>query len=379
MKPVPVLYTIPNFDTAGSGKALLNIIVRLDRSRFAPEICVLRRGGKLEAEVERLGVPFFDAPFTVGARPLATLPLRVRNAAAAFRGRGFGLWHSFHYLDDYTEPLIARFAGARAWIYTKKNMNWNRRSWYLRSLFATRIAAQNTDMMRRFFDGAVLRHRSVLLPRGVDAERFRPDVPARLALRAKLGVPPGDVVIGCVAHLLPVKGHLTLIQAVASVPKARLWLAGRELDPEHAGALHRAVRELRLEERVQFLGEIRDVPALLSELDVFALPTWAEWRMEGSPVALLEAMAGGVASVATDIPGSRDIVEPGRSGLLVPPRDPAALAEALGELARDERRRAELGEAARARVLDAFSIDREVRAHEELYADVLGLPRALAA
>ena len=379
MKPVSILYTIPNFDTAGSGQALLNVVAGLDRRRFAPSVCVLRRGGRIEEEFERLGVPLLESRFTVEARPLMTLPSRARQAAAAFRGRGFALWHSYHYLDDYTEPLLARFAGARAWVYTKKSMSWNRRSWYLRSLLATRIAAMNTDMIRSFFDGPTLRKRSVLLPPGVDAERYRPDAPRRLDLRKKFGVPPGDVVVGCVAQLLPVKGHLTLIQAVAAVPGIRLWLAGRELDPEYAAALRRAVREANVEDRVEFLGEIRDVPALLVELDIFALPTWDEGRMEGCPVALLEAMASGRACVATDIPGSRDIVVPGQSGMLVRPRDAAALAEALGRLAGDPRLRQDLGAAATARMLDVFSIEREVRAYEDLYAEALGLPEAMAA
>ena len=379
MKPVSILYTIPNFDTAGSGQALLNVVARLDRRRFAPSVCVLRRGGQLEGEIERLGIPLLESPFTVEARPLVTLPSRARQAAAAFRGRGFALWHSYHYLDDYTEPLVARLAGVRAWIYTKKSMSWNRRAWYLRSLLATRIAAMNTDMIREFFDGPMLRKRSVLLPPGVDAERFRPDAPRRLDLRQRLGVSPGDVVVGCVAQLLPVKGHQTLIRAVAAVPGVRLWLAGRELDPQYAAALRRDVREANLEGRVEFLGEIRDVPALLVELDVFVLPTWDQGRMEGCPVALLEGMASGRACVATDIPGSRDIVVPGKSGMLVRPRDAAALADALGRLSADARLRSELGAAARERMLDVFSLEKEVRAYEDLYAEALGLPEAIAA
>ncbi len=95
------------------------------------------------AEVEAAGIPILVAPFTVAARPLAGFPGRVRAAARAFAGQGFALWHSLHYLDDYSEPLIARAAGAR-FVFTKKNMSWNRRSWLLRSLFARRIAAQNT-------------------------------------------------------------------------------------------------------------------------------------------------------------------------------------------------------------------------------------------
>jgi glycosyltransferase involved in cell wall biosynthesis len=368
---VPILFTIPNFTTAGSGRALLNVVERLDRERFAPSICVLKRGGNVEADIERLGIPYMTAPFTVAPRPLATLALRAREAARFFRSRGFALWHSFHYLDDYTEPLIARWSGAKAWIYTKKNMSWNRRSWRLRTLFASRVAAQNTDMLREFFAGPLFRRRAVLLPRGVDTARFRPGTPPRLGLRARLGVPEDGVVIGCVAQILPVKGHPTLLEALARMPSVRLWLAGRELDENYARDLRRRISELGLEERVAFLGEVRDVPALLAELDVFVLPTWDEWRMEGCPVALLEAMSSGLPCVATDIPGSRDVVEPEVSGILVPPKDAVALAEALGRLVASPQRRRALGEAARSRVLQKYAIEVEVRAHEALYESLI--------
>lgn len=374
--PVPILFTIPNFTTAGSGRAMLNIVERLDRRRFAPAICAARRGSRLEAEIDRMGIPLFDAPFTVPARPASTLLYRAYRAAAPFRRHGFALWHSFHYLDDYTEPLIARFAGTRRWVYTKKNMSWNRRSWYLRTLLASRVAAQNTDMLRSFFARPALRRRAVLLPRGVDTDRFRPGLPAKLALRPTLQVPSETLVVGCVAAILPVKGHPTLIDAVARVPRVEVWLAGRELDEKYAAELRRRIGDAGLGDRVRFLGEVQDVPALLSEIDVFVLPTWDEWRMEGCPVALLEAMASGLPCVATDIPGSRDIVEPEVSGLLVPPRDAERLAGAIGRLASEPERRRALGRAARERMCARYAIDREVRDHEALYEEVLGVPRA---
>ncbi|HEY1434575.1 MAG TPA: hypothetical protein VGG65_04320, partial [Thermoanaerobaculia bacterium] len=71
--PSPILFTIPNFTTAGSGRAMLNIVERLDRRRFAPSICASRRGGRLEAEIDRMGIPYLEAPVTVPSRPLATL------------------------------------------------------------------------------------------------------------------------------------------------------------------------------------------------------------------------------------------------------------------------------------------------------------------
>src|SRR4029453_18540993 len=159
-KPIPILFTIPNFITAGSGRAMLNIVQRLDLNKYAPAVCVLQKGDSLDIEVGKTGIPLIEALFTVNAKPYAGLLNRARNAAKVFRGYGFQLWHSFHYSDDYTEPMIAHFAGARAWVYTKKNMNWGRRSWYLRTFLARRVAVQNSDMMRDFFSGPFFRRKA---------------------------------------------------------------------------------------------------------------------------------------------------------------------------------------------------------------------------
>jgi glycosyltransferase involved in cell wall biosynthesis len=369
--PVPILFTIPNFITAGSGQAMINIIERLDRSRFAPAVCVSRSGGRLESVLEGLAVPLIVAPFTVPPRPYASLAWRARRAAAVFRPHGFALWHSFHYSDDYTEPLIARAAGARAWVFTKKNMGWGSRAWLLRSLLASRIAVQNTDMQARFFDRWPLRDRARFVPRGVDVVRFDSSPAHYSALRHALGIPLNAVVVGCVAHLVPVKGHPTLLNAAARVPGVVVLLAGKPLDRAYSDALKQQAEELGISDRVHFLGGVDDVAGFLAEIDVAVLPTWARWRMEGCPVALLEALAAGKACVATDIPGSRDIVENGVSGILVPPEDPEALALALQQLASSQDLRQQLGAAARQRIMDSYRIEREVADHVALYDEVL--------
>jgi len=443
-RPVPILFTIPNFITAGSGRAMLNIIERLDRQRFAPAVAVLRKGGDLDKVVEELGIPFIEAPFTVPPRPYLTLLPRCWRASRAFvrpppsalrppasvttssdlrplssvrialpisggldsrstvaavsghssapssvfrppssvlgpppsvlgppSSRPFTLWHSFHYSDDYTEAVIARMAGARAWIYTKKNMGWGSRAWKLRTRLASRVAVQNSDMMKQFFPNGSAHAKTRSVPRGVDTTKFSPTAAPTLGLRAQRNIPGTAVVIACVAQLVPVKGHPTLLHALAPVPRAHLLIAGSPLDKAYTKALHNQVAELQLENRVHFLGGIKDVPALLAESDIFVLPTWARWRMEGCPVALLEAMSCGKACVATDIPGSRDLVENGKSGLLVPPEDSDALASALRRLLASPELRQRLGKAACQRVLDHFTIEKEVAAHEALYSELV--------
>jgi glycosyltransferase involved in cell wall biosynthesis len=314
-----------------------------------------------------------EAPFTVPPRPYVTLLPRAFKAARVFRPFRHIAWHSFHYADDYSEPLIARFAGAKGWIYTKKAMGWGSRAWKIRSHLATRIVADNHDMPRLMFDQALLRNKVRVIHHGIPPGQFAPGGRPTLHMRQEIGCREDEVLIGCVAHLVPVKGHPTLLQALAQIPKARLVIAGKPLEADYVASLHQLVDKLRLADRVHFLGGVRDVPGLLSELDIAVLPTWAKGRMEGCPVALLEAMSCGCACVATDIPGSRDLIEHERSGLIVLPEDSATLAHALQRLASSPELRRQFGSAARQRVLDHFTIEKEVAAHEALYAEVLGL------
>lgn len=348
---------------------MLNIVERLDGSRFEPFVCVSRSGGDLCREVERQGIPLIEAPFTVSSRPVLSLLPRVLDAARIFRPYRFDLWHSFHYLDDYTEPLVARAAGAKAWVYTKKNMNWWRRSWRVRSWLASGIAAQNSTMLRDFFPDARNRKKVMLIPPSVDHSVYHPGTEARLSLRAKLGVGEREVVAAIVAHIVPIKGHETLLRAAAQVPGLRVWIAGRAQDREYTESLERLVRELGIEHRVDFLGPISDIPALLVETDIFVLPSGS--KGEGCPVALLEAMSAGVASIATDVPGCNDVIQTGVTGLLTPAGDPEALAGCLRDLVKSAERRAELGMAGRRRIESDYTLAREVSRYQEFYGRVL--------
>ena len=362
---ISVLFTIPNFITAGSGGAMLNIVERLDPRRFSPAVCVATKGGNLDTRVTELGIPFLEHNTTVPIRPYTTLLFRAWRAAQPFRKYRSRVWHSFHYSADYSEPIIARFAGAKAWVFTKKNMGWRERAWRVRSALATRIAAQNTDMLREFFSNRRLARKACLVPRGVVVSRFSPDMAPALRIRESLGIGPGAVVVSCVAQLLPIKGHPTLIEALQNVPDAHLLLAGTPLDEHYVFGLKERIAQMGLSKRIHFLGAVKEVAALLSETDIFVLPTWA--KGEGCPVALLEAMSCGKPCVATNVPGSRDLVEDGISGRLVPPEDAATLARVLDDLVAEPDLRIRLGAGARNRVLERYTIDHEVEAHQALY------------
>lgn len=362
--PFPILFTIPNFITAGSGRAMLNIIERLDRNQFAPAVCVMRKGGDLDREVERLGIPLIEAPFTVPARPYHTLPLRAWKTARVFRPYRFALWHSFHYSDDYTEPIIARMAGTKCWIYTKKNMGWGSRAWRLRSYLARRIVAQNNEMLTQFFPEQG--HKVKLIPRGVDVSKFKANG-TEPGLRSEWRFPEGTTVVGHVGQLVPVKNHPHLLRAMAKTrPDVGLVIAGDFLDSAYTAEVRALAKELGVQDRVRFLGKVRDIPALLSALDIFAFCS----HKESCPVALLEAMARGLPCVVTDIPAMSDIHRPGQTALVVPKDDVNAFAAAVDELALDKEKRNRLGAAARRRIEESFTIEREAAAHQQAYLEI---------
>lgn len=351
---------------------MLNIIKRLNRDLFDPAVCVLKKGGALDQTVLDLGIPLLEAPYVLNAKPYLSLFKRVRDVARTFRPYQFDLWHSFHYADDYTEPLVAYLSGAKGWVYTKKNMNWHSRAWQLRSLLAKRIAVQNTDMLEQFFLKPYYQRKTKLIPRGVDLQKFSPQPTTHCFYRQQFGIADEALVISCVAQLVPVKDHPVLIRAAAQLPGVHFLLAGSTTDETYFNELQKLVESNGLSDRVHFLGKVSDIPALLAETDIFVLPTKGSGRMEGCPVALLEAMACGKSCVATNVPGSRDIIGDGVSGLLVEPENADALAKAINRLIEDKDLREKMGEAVRKRVETSFSIEREVAAHEQLYLELMG-------
>ncbi len=364
-RPIRILYTIPNFVTAGSGQAMVNVIDRLDRRRFEPTVAVAKPGGDLVEHLRAQGVPVIVAQSSVPLTPLPTLPARIWKARRAFRGQ-FDLWHSFNWAGDFTEPLIAYASGARAWMYTKKNMGFATKSWRIRSLLARRIAVQNDAMPRRFFAKPWFRYKVRYVPTGIDVEPWQAAEPDP-ALRDRLGVGPGDVLMTCVGDIQPRKNQASLVAALGEVERVHLVLAGRTLDAAYVDAMMAKAAELGIEDRVHLIGQVTDVPALLKSSDVFALISHAE----GSPIAMVEAMAIGLPVIASSIPGISERVTDGVDGFLVAPDDHPALARRLVDLAGSPELRQALGSAARATTELRGRVEIEAARYETIYLELV--------
>lgn len=198
------------------------------------------------------------------------------------------------------------------------------------------------------------------VPTGVDAGRFRPG--ERKASRARFGLPQDRMLVGIVATLRSWKGHLYLIDAMTQLPESvELVIVG---DGPMRGVLEEKIASLPLRGRVRMQGEQADVLPWLRALDIFALPSYAN---EGVPQALIQAMLVELPCVTTAVGGIPELAEHERTALLVPPRDPRALAAALERLSGNEGLRRELGEAARKHCVEGYSYSRMLERMETIY------------
>jgi glycosyltransferase involved in cell wall biosynthesis len=212
---------------------------------------------------------------------------------------------------------------------------------------------------------------------GVDPARFHADEATRACARAELGFVRDHLVAGIVGRVTPAKGHAQFLDMAGRLskefPEARFLIVGeatRGEDAESSAILARIDAE-GLTGRVIVTGFRRDVPALLTAMDVFVFPSHAE----AFGLALIEAMATGLPTVSSNCDGVLDIVVEGETGLMVPPRDSAALTAAVRSLLADPERRDQMGQAGRERVLEKFSDTSMYRTIEDLYAEAIGARR----
>jgi glycosyltransferase involved in cell wall biosynthesis len=206
-----------------------------------------------------------------------------------------------------------------------------------------------------------------VVPLGLDLDRFTRADRHRGQLRSDLGLPPGVPLVGIVARLVAIKRHEVFLEAAARVAQgnqAHFVIVG---DGERRAELERIAAEPRLESRVHFLGWRADLERLYADFDVVALTS----QNEGSPVALIEAMAAARAVVSTSVGGVPDVVTDGVTGRLVPADDPATLGAAIDELLASPSLRDRLGHAARTHVLARYGADRLVADIDALYTRLL--------
>lgn len=345
---------------------MTELIQRLDRRRFDVRVACFHREGAWLPRVEACA-PVTAFPIRGFARP-ATLARAAGFARWCRRQKIAVLQTCDLYANTFALPAAA-LAGVPARIGSRRELNPDKSAGQIalqRHAYrcAHAVVANSRAAARQLASEALPSERVEIIPNGVNAGRYAP---------RGAGRPITNILT--VANLRREKAHEVLLAAaarlIATHPQLRFQLAGGGSRLEELQAL---AGQLGIANYVTFLGHSEDVPRLLSEADAFVLPS----RSEAFPNGALEAMAAGLPVVASAVGGLLDLIENGRTGLLVPPDDPAALATALESLVLSPGRAAALGAAARDEVTRRYSFDRMVRSFEDLYLSHLEAPRGVS-
>ena len=365
-----VLHLITGLETGGAEGMLARLAAGSDRKRFRHVVVSMTGPGAIGPAIAARGIPLRS----LGIRRNAPDPvglLRLRRVLREFRPEILQTWL-------YHADLLGLVAWRLGWA---PHLLWNVRSTetigsaVVRRLLARWSALPDAVIVnslegRRFHETLGYRPKCwVHIPIGFDTAALKLDTEAGKRLRVALGIGDDAFVVLLPARYHPMKDHATFLAAAARLvsarPEARFVVAGSGIERGNR-ALMDLVSAQGIGDRVLLLGERRDLAAIYSAADVVTLSSAFG---EGFPNVLAEAMCCGVACVATNVGDSAEIV--GDTGVIVPPRDPVALAagwEKLATLARDARR--QLGAAARARIVERFDLAAITARYEALYEEL---------
>jgi glycosyltransferase involved in cell wall biosynthesis len=357
---IPVAVFLTGFHPGGTERQMTELIQRLDRTRFDVQVACFQHEGAWLPRVE-------------ACAPVTAFPIRgFARPATLARAASFARWCRTHriavlqtcdlYANTFALPAAA-LAGVRVRIGSRRELNPDKSSGQItlqRHAYrcAHAVVANSGAAAHQLESEGVAPDRVRVIANGVSVDRFSP---------RPIGGRPVTTIL-TVANLRAEKAHEVLLAAAAQLkdrhPQLQFLVAG---DGPRAAELRTLAKTLGVDTQVTFLGHREDVPALLALADAFVLPS----RSEAFPNSAIEAMAAGLPVIASRVGGLLDLVDDGRTGLLVRPDDPAALAAALESLILSPARAEMLGVSAREEVTRRYSFDRMVRGFEDLYLSQL--------
>ncbi len=359
-----VLQIIGNLDLGGAETLLCDLVPELRRLGAETEVlCLSAREFPLELELVRQGITPMHA---VAASPYS--PRQILNVRKQVLEGNYDVVHSHLFPEQLWACLGVRLANRNIPLVTTEHNTWNRRRrkvfwpldrWMYAQYASVICIGTSTESALKDWIGDEHLPTEVIL-NGIVVERFR----HASAGRSRSVSPPGPVTLICVASLTDRKGQEVLLQAASQLPGTEVLLVGE--GPQRA-ELEELASQLKMTERVRFLGIRRDIPELLAAASIYVQPS--HW--EGFGIATVEAMAAGLPVVASNVAGLREVV--GGAGLLFEPGSAESLRECIERLMREAALRAQLGSMAAERA-GLFSIETTARAYLQVYKSVCGMP-----
>jgi len=361
-EPRPILYVISCLRIGGGERQLVEFIRKVDRKRWRPMVACFDRVGEFVPQLVELDCDPIEFPLKGDLEQPNTAYQVVRMAAMIARHHT-AVVHGY----DFWGNMIALAAGRLAMrpvVVSQLDQGKHltpmqyKGQKILRRL-ATCVVVNAEALAKEVIAEGTPARKVRVLHQGINLERFDTLAKADPKLPAWDG--PS---VAMVANMQGAgKGHEDLIRAAARLPRVRFLLCG---DGGHRPRLQQLAAEMRVADRVLFLGKRQDVPAIVARASALAHPSHAE----GLPNAIMEAMAARRPVVATQVGGIPELVLDGHTGWLVPARDPDALATALGRVLADREQALAMGRAGRAHVEGHFTLHAMTQKHDALYEEL---------
>jgi len=357
---IHIQHVVLSLQPGGLENGVVNVINRLNPDRFRSSVCCLKQAGEFAARLKD-GVAVHQMDWRGGN------DLRLAwRLARLFRRTGTDVVHTRNAEAFFYGFLGAKIAAVRILTHSEHGRTFDDRPFrfWVQRMFSRHtdgIFAVSEQLKRDLAERVgIPAGRLKVIYNGVDTSRFVPSNRSRV--RAAWGIVADELVVGSVGRLVQVKNYPLLLRAMSSLAADRVTIVLVGAGPERA-TLETMARDLGIAERVRFLGHREDVAELLPAMDVFVLPSVSE----GMSNTLLEAMAAGVAVVASNVGGNPEIVRDQLDGLLFESGDEAGLHDRLQKMLADPVLRARMGRAGRERMLREFSMEAMITRYEQFY------------
>lgn len=367
-KPISIMMFSNATVRAGAEEHILELLRGLDRRQFqlhlaCPEVLLTQYGKDIPEDVHVTPI-LLDRLFDM--RGAIRLGLTLRN-------QEIGILHCHMFRAGLFASPIGRLCRVPVILETTHVRETWRKGWFKSRFVVDRaighlidryIAVSEANSKYLIEEKRIPARKVTVIQNGCSMDRVNPEKAHPEGIRESLGFSKSDIVLIVMARLEPQKGHKILLQALSTVraefPNIRLICLGTGALKDELNSL---ARELKLNEIVRFVGFQSNVADWLAVADIGVLPSF----YEGLPLTAVETLAAGLPLVATAVDGTPEVVLDGKTGLLVPPGDPAAMAGAIRQLARQSELRQKLAKAGREWVLQRFTIERQIEQTSSLY------------
>jgi glycosyltransferase involved in cell wall biosynthesis len=365
VRALKVMFLLTSMPVGGAETLVANLVRKMDRVRFAPEICCLKEPGPIGEELAQtcpVRARLLAHKYDLRVLPRLTGCLKKRVDAVVTVGAGDKMFWGRLAAHWSAIPVVISALHSTGWPDGLGRLN------RLLTPWTDAFVAVASDHGRFLIDQERLPADKVrVIPNGVDLERFRFDAQAPSAIRHELGLSGDTPLCGIVAALRPEKNHQLFLQVaqrvLQQIPQTHFLIVG---DGPRRAMLRDLAADMGLEERIHFLGNRSDIPRILSALNVFLLSS----ENEANPVSILEALAVQVPVVATAVGSVAATVKHGETGFLAPSQDAIQLATHVIRLLRDPHQARACGAEGRREVAAHWSLERMVRGYEQLILEI---------